>query len=86
MVIDAHQDFMRAGAKVITTNNFTVRKLRFSENDISDKFDEALNTAGLLAKQAKQGIGTKQEQKYKELKLSKTKQKKQQTRNGTKTM
>lgn len=54
MVIDAHQDFMRAGAKVITTNNFTVRKLRFSENDISDKFDEALNTAGLLAKQAKQ--------------------------------
>ena len=23
MVIDAHQDFMRAGAKVITTNNFT---------------------------------------------------------------
>ena len=54
MVIDAHQDFMRAGAKVITTNNFTVRKLRFSENNIVDKFDEALHTAGLLAKKAKQ--------------------------------
>jgi homocysteine S-methyltransferase len=54
MVIDAHQDFMRAGAKVITTNNFTVRKLRFSENNILDKFDEALHTAGLLAKKANQ--------------------------------
>jgi len=54
MVIEAHQDFMRAGAKVITTNNFTVRKLRFSENNILDKFDEALHTAGLLAKKAKQ--------------------------------
>ena len=54
MVIEAHQDFMRAGAKVITTNNFTVRKLRFSENNILDKFDEALHTAGLLATKAKQ--------------------------------
>ena len=54
MVIDAHQDFMRAGAKVITTNNFTVRKLRFFENNILDKFDEALHTAGLLATKAKQ--------------------------------
>jgi len=54
MVIDAHQDFMRSGAKVITTNNFTVRKLRFSENNIVDKFDEALHMAGLLAIKAKQ--------------------------------
>ena len=54
MVIEAHHDFLRAGAKVITTNNFTVRKLRFSENNILDKFDEALRTAGLLAKKAKQ--------------------------------
>ena len=54
MVIDAHQDFMRVGAKVITTNNFTVRKLRFSENNILDKFDEALHTAGFLATKAKQ--------------------------------
>ena len=54
MVIEAHQDFMRAGAKIITTNNFTVRKLRFSENKIINKFEEALHTAGKLAKQAKQ--------------------------------
>ena len=54
MVIDAHQDFMRVGAKVITTNNFTVRKLRFSENNILDKFDEALHTAGFLATKAEQ--------------------------------
>ena len=54
MVINAHQEFMKAGAKVITTNNFTVRKLRFSENNILDKFEEAMHTAGRLAKQAKQ--------------------------------
>jgi len=54
MVINAHQEFMKAGAKVITTNNFTVRKLRFSENNISDKFDEAMHIAGRLAKKAKQ--------------------------------
>ena len=54
MVINTHQEFMKAGAKVITTNNFTVRKLRFSENNILDKFEEAMHTAGRLAKQAKQ--------------------------------
>jgi len=53
MVIEAHQEFMQAGAKVITTNNFTVRKLRFSENKILNKFEEALHTAGNLAQQAK---------------------------------
>ena len=42
MVINTHQEFMKAGAKVITTNNFTVRKLRFSENNILDKFEEAM--------------------------------------------
>ena len=54
MVINAHQEFMNAGAKVITTNNFTVRKLRFSENNILDKFEEAMHSAGRLAKKAKQ--------------------------------
>ena len=29
MVINAHQEFMKAGAKVITTNNFTVRNYVF---------------------------------------------------------
>jgi len=54
MVINAHQEFMNAGAKVITTNNFTVRKLRFSENNILDKLEEAMHSAGRLAKKAKQ--------------------------------
>ncbi len=50
MVINAHQEFMKAGAKVITTNNFAVRKLRFSENNILDKFEEAMHNAEWVMK------------------------------------
>ena len=43
MVIDAHLDFINAGAEVIVTATFTARRLRLIEND-SVKFFEKINT------------------------------------------
>jgi len=36
-VVDSHLDFINAGAEIIITNNFKVRKNTFAENNISDK-------------------------------------------------
>ncbi|MCH2473763.1 MAG: homocysteine S-methyltransferase family protein, partial [Gammaproteobacteria bacterium] len=43
MVIDAHLDFINAGAEVIVTATFTARRLRLKEND-SEKYFEKINT------------------------------------------
>ena len=43
MVIDAHLDFINAGAEVIVTATFTARRLRLIEND-SEKYFEKINT------------------------------------------
>ena len=61
LVIETHHDFINAGAKVIVTNNFAVRKLRFSENHILDKFEKAMHTAGKLAKHARDTCSNKSE-------------------------
>ena len=43
MVIDAHLDFINAGAEVIVTTTFTARRLRLIQND-SEKYFEKINT------------------------------------------
>ena len=53
LVIDTHLDFIEAGADVITTNNFSARRLRLVENK-SDKYFNYMNEkAGELALKAK---------------------------------
>ena len=42
MVIDAHLDFINAGAEVIVTATFTARRLRLIQND-SEKYFEKIN-------------------------------------------
>ena len=53
LVLDSHLEFINAGAEIIVTNNFKVRKNTFSENGISNKFDFANKRAGELAFAAK---------------------------------
>ena len=54
LVIETHLDFIRAGAQLIVTNNFAVRKRRFLQNNVLDYFESANKTAGQLAKKAKE--------------------------------
>ena len=42
LVIDAHLDFINAGAEVIVTTTFTARRLRLIQND-SEKHFEKIN-------------------------------------------
>ena len=53
LVLDAHLEFINAGAEIIVTNNFKVRKNTFSENGINEKFNFANKRAGELALEAK---------------------------------
>lgn len=53
LVIDSHLAFIDAGAEIIVTNNFKVRKNTFNENGISHRFDFANKKAGELAFEAK---------------------------------
>ena len=42
LVVDAHLDFIKAGAEVIVTTTFTARRLRLIQND-SEKYFEKIN-------------------------------------------
>ena len=42
MVVDAHLDFINAGAEVIVTATFTARRLRLMQND-SERYFEKIN-------------------------------------------
>ena len=53
LVLNSHLDYIKAGAEIIITNNFKVRKNTFSENGVSHKFDFANKRAGELALRAK---------------------------------
>ena len=59
LVIDSHLDFINAGAEIIITNNFKVRKSTFSANGIVDRFDFANKKAGELAVEAKKNLTKK---------------------------
>ena len=54
LVVDAHLDFIRSGAEVITTNNFAARRIRMSQNNVEDQFEYANKKAGELAVKAKE--------------------------------
>ena len=54
LVIDAHLNFINAGANVIVTNNFSARRTRMIENNANDQFEYANNIAGELALKAKE--------------------------------
>ena len=54
LVIDAHLDFIKSGADVIVTNNFSARRARMIENKVEEYFDYANEKAGELALKAKE--------------------------------
>ncbi len=54
LVVDAHLNFINAGANVIVTNNFSARRVRMIENKANDQFEYANKIAGELALKAKE--------------------------------
>jgi len=53
LVIDAHLDFIKSGAEVIITNNFSARRTRMVQNNVEEHFNFANEKAGELALKAK---------------------------------
>ena len=53
LVVETHLDFINAGADLIVTNNFGVRKRRLLQNNRLDYFESANRYAGQLAQKAK---------------------------------
>ena len=54
LIVDAHLDFIRSGAEVIITNNFSARRTRMIQNNVEEHFDYANEKAGELALKAKE--------------------------------
>ena len=54
LIIDAHLDFIKSGAEVITTNNFSARRTRMIQNNVEEHFNYANEKAGELALKAKE--------------------------------
>ena len=54
LVVDAHLDFIKSGADVIVTNNFSARRVRMIQNKVEEHFKYANEKAGELAIKAKE--------------------------------
>ena len=54
LVIDTHLDFIKSGADVIVTNNFSARRSRTISNNVEEHFKYANEKAGELALKAKE--------------------------------
>ena len=54
LIIDAHLDFIKSGADVIVTNNFSARRTRMIQNKVENQFNYANEKAGELALKAKE--------------------------------
>ena len=54
LVIDAHLDFIKSGAEVIITTNFSARRTRMIQNKVEKYFNYANEMAGELALRAKE--------------------------------
>jgi len=54
LIVDAHLDFIKSGAEVITTNNFSARRQRMIQNNVEEHFNYANEKAGELALKAKE--------------------------------
>ena len=51
-VIDTHLEFIKAGSKMITTSNFTIRKRRLAQNKLENRLKDFLEISGKLAQEA----------------------------------
>ena len=54
LVVDTHLDFIKSGADVIVTNNFSARRTRMIQNKVEEHFNYANKKAGELALKAKE--------------------------------
>ena len=54
LVVDSHLDFIKCGADVIVTNNFSTRRIRMVQNKVEEHFNYANEKAGELAVKAKE--------------------------------
>ena len=54
LVIDTHLDFIKSGAEVIVTTNFSARRIRMIQNKVEKYFNYANEMAGELALRAKE--------------------------------
>tara|TARA_Y100000590_G_scaffold193053_1_gene219396 strand:+ start:421 stop:1338 length:918 start_codon:yes stop_codon:yes gene_type:complete len=54
LIVDAHLDFIKSGAEVIITNNFSARRTRMIQNNVEEHFNYANEKAGELALKAKE--------------------------------
>ena len=54
LIVDAYLDFIKSGAEVIVTNNFSARRARMVENKVEEHFNYANEKAGELALKAKE--------------------------------
>ena len=54
LVVDTHLDFIKSGADVIVTNNFSARRTRTIQNNVDEYFNYANEKAGKLALKAKE--------------------------------
>ena len=53
LLLDTHLDFIKAGAEVIVTNTFTLRRKRLRDNKVENKFEYLNIKAGEIANTAK---------------------------------
>ena len=54
LLLNAHLDYIKAGAEVIVTNTFATRRVRLKENNIDNKFEYLNKKAGEIALKAKE--------------------------------
>jgi len=54
LVVDSHLEFIKSGADVIVTNNFSTRRIRMIQNKVEKHFNYANEKAGELALKAKE--------------------------------
>ena len=57
LIIKMHSDFINAGSNLIVTSNFSVRKRRLKQYNKLNYFEEATNSAAVLANKAKEISG-----------------------------
>jgi S-methylmethionine-dependent homocysteine/selenocysteine methylase len=56
-VRQVHQDYLAAGAEIITTNSYGIIRAELAKEGIEDRFDELNRMAGALAEEARQRSG-----------------------------
>lgn len=58
LVREVHADYLRAGADIITTNTYATPRERLEEAGLGERVAELNRTAGRLAEQARDAVGT----------------------------